>query len=697
MMLPGLAARADAGDIPHENYDLMESNLDVVIALLNSSVLYSEAALDSMYYEHMAAVEDNLTIVRGILSPADRLLGEIQNIAGSYENLSALLPPFASLSSEEDSFAEMESSLLGARYQIVSAALLANLTGEELLDAMSAVNTFNSLVFGMNGTIDDMLESARRIIDLEVDGERPFTHNDLIPLIERLRDLLHSLQVEVDRIIHEDIDWGRTTPFLLLWLDSSPYHLGDVISGGGYLYYNGSFATNNLIYITKDGANYTSSITSRGYYSFQRVIPMNASWIGSHTMRAWAYTPAGILWSDPKPFEVVLAPTSIVLTLSTNLIAPDESVTAGVKLQTAQGERLGNMPCNLSVDGSMRPFETGADGTYTESWTGSHLEYGSHSFQAVFGGVLPYGPSSSAVLNVMVDIPTNVSVSLFSTRLRQDFSIVGTGYLYSNGTTPLPGKEITISVDDHMTVNLTTESDGRFAFSIPADAFRYGTHILRAEFLHRDGIWRYSHAEVSFTVLSPKQGAYPFLPHIPGWGGLSPDMIIPYLFFGTYAYITWLLLLALIGITVRIYQARKRRSEGMVLSEKSATMQAIELPAAPSPAAQPQGDGLEFGFAGEAAPMAPNERIVWYYQGLLSFLRRRQRVSLSTSMTHWEVARMLDSLGYPTPHVERATVLFEKALYSGQPMTEEDSVTMSITLTHIVGATRGGESAARTA
>lgn len=136
LLLPSAISNATADEIPHENYDLVGSNLDVVISLLNSSIGFSEYALMAMYNESMEDVEQNLSIVRGILTPAEQLLGEIKNIATSYENLSKLLPPFANLSSQEDSFASMETLLIEARDELITASMIENLTGPDMIKAL---------------------------------------------------------------------------------------------------------------------------------------------------------------------------------------------------------------------------------------------------------------------------------------------------------------------------------------------------------------------------------------------------------------------------------------------------------------------------------------------------------------------------------------------------------------------------------
>ncbi len=263
LLFPTMSFNSRAEDIPHENYDLVKSNLDVVIALLKTSIAHSENALVRMYNESMVQVEENLTIVRGLLTPAELILDRIRNIAGSYENLSRLLPPFSSLSAQMDSFSSMEVSLLGARDDVVSASHLASLTGEERLRALDSIRTFNSLILQMNKTIDGMLVSANGIIDLVVDGDQPFTDNRLIPLIEQLRDLLNAIQAEIDLITQEGVPWDKNQPFCLLWLSAEDYYLGDQLSGGGYLYFDGAFAGDSHSHIrslwTRAGSGATFS------------------------------------------------------------------------------------------------------------------------------------------------------------------------------------------------------------------------------------------------------------------------------------------------------------------------------------------------------------------------------------------------------------------------------------------------------
>lgn len=684
LLLPSVAANARADEIPHENYDLVGSNLDVVISLLNSSIGYSELALDSMYDKAMDYVQQNLSIAGSILTPAGLILDKIKNVAGSYENLSRLLPPFESLWTQENSFANMETSLIDSMDDLVSASTLASLTGDELTRALDAVSRVYSLLIQMNMTIDRMLESATDIIALEADGRLPFTDNNLISKIERLRDLLNMTLSEVDRLVNEEIPWSHTEPFLLLWLASTSYYLEDMISGGGTLFFDGVFAANHEIEIMMDANNLTQTTTlANGRYSFSYPIPLNSSWLGSHTIQATAMTPSGLLSSASVLIQIVLIPTEINLEPRETLLTIDDQLRLDAHLQDKEERPVPDALCYLIAGATNLSFTTNVVGDHTSLWNASELGYGVHTFQAFYVGGLPYAPSSSDVVTVTIDIPTNVTLNLFAKRFFISQYVLGNGTLVANGTTPIPGARITISIDGIVVANSTTDLEGVFAFAILASSFAAGTHILKAAFLHREIVWRYSEAEAPFSIYTQKLAKYPFFPVIPGWGGGIPETI-PYLFFGEYAYITWLLILALIGTGIRILQARRKAR----MTERIAAQEVVSFldeQKTPAPVAdQGTGEATPDIFIDANHIVSPNERIIRYYRNLLGFLRGKRNIGLRESMTHWEVASLLKSLGYPLPHVDRATLLFEQALYSGSTLTDSETVQMSAALGHLI-------------
>ncbi len=683
LLMPMSSGAARADEIPHENYDLMGDDIEAVIAMLNSSIRYSERALMCMYNQTMVLAEQNLSVVRNILVPAERLLSDIEDVAGSYEDLKTLIPPFADLSALTDEFARDEVVLLQKKSELVSTSTLLNLTGDQLVAALDAIKRFNELIVKMNATIDDMLVSAQDITDLQVGNRTPFAENQLIPLIEKLRELLERLEYEVEQLIEEEIPWGDSEPFLILWISSTSYYLGDTIIGGGYLFYNGSFAVGSTVRIIFDGSLLTSAVTSLGgRFSFAYEIPLNASWVGNHVMFANCTTPIGVLNSDVLSVTISFIPTVITLVLSTSEMSIVESATSSVVLRDFRGNPIESDACYITVDGDDTPFQTDSEGTASQTWQASQLGYGRHSFRAVYEGEVPYAPSLSGLRQVMIDIPTSLDLRLFSNQVLRGQYIVGNGTLYANDTERLANQKITLFLDGVVVANLTTSANGEFAFTVSSGSLALGGHTLRAALLDKDLVWRYSQDVESFTIKGYRVGEYPFWPIIPGWGG-GAGGLIPYLFIGMNAYFFWLLLLAFTGVTIRVLQMRKQ-AVALAARARSEELEPIDSALRASGAiAAPQGESFELPPPTEA-PTNPNERIVWYYQRFLAFLMKRGWGGLRASMTHREVERILKAWGYPRGPVEDATMLFERALYSGANMTDEDAVQMSAAMTSLV-------------
>ncbi|MBN1677612.1 MAG: DUF4129 domain-containing protein [Candidatus Thermoplasmatota archaeon] len=693
LLMPVSSGAARADEIPHENYDLMGDDLDFVIAMLNSSIRYSELALMCMYNQTMPLAEQNLSVVRNMLVPAERLLSDIEDVAGSYDDLKTLIPPFAGLSTLMDGFALDEVALLQKRAELVSTSTLLNLTGDQLVAALDVIKRFNELIVKMNATIDDMLVSAHEITDLQVGNKTPFADNQLVPLIERLRELLVRLEYEMQSIIEEEIPWGESEPFLILWISSADYYLGDTIIGGGYLFYNGAFAVGNDVRILFDGALLITAVTSLGgRFSFAYQIPLDASWVGTHTMFANCTTPIGILTSDVLTVTISFIPTVITLDLSTSEMSILESVSASVVLTDFRGNPIESDACHFTVDGDEVAFDTDSEGTASHTWQASQLGYGRHAFEAFYEGEVPYAPDSSGPRQVVIDIPTALDLRLFLTEIRSGQYVVGNGTLYANDTERLANQKITLFLDDVIVANLTTDGNGEFAFSIDSGSLTLGGHTLRAAFVERDVVWSYCQDVESFTVKWYKTGEYPFWPVIPGWGGGGGDLI-PYLFIGRNAYFFWLLLLAFAGVAIRVLQMRKH-AVVLAARKRSEELEPIDSALRASGSiAPPLDEPFEIPLPTEV-PANPNERIVWYYQRLLAFLMKRGWAGLRTSMTHREVERILKSWGYPRGPVEDATMLFERALYSGADMTDEDAVQMSAAMTSLARpATKGAADA----
>jgi len=692
LVVSGVPARA-AAEIPHENFQLANSDLTMVIAMLNSSIRASEGALGEMYEENLVQADEYLDSVGRVLTPTGRLLGDIKNVAGSYNNLTELIPPFEGLYAGEGSFSSMEGTLLEIRDDVVSFSQLENLTDEDLSRALEEIRTVYSLIANMNSTIDDMLVHATAITVLTVDQHQPFADNNLTARIERLRELLHFVIADINQVIHDRVNWGDARPFVLLWVADTSLHLGEELIGGGYVFLNGSFAASADVTIKIDSTNLANSTTGPyGSFTFSYEIPVSLSWLGDHVLVATTRTPYENLTSNPVTISISRVPTVLTISSASTLLAYDQNATVTIKLADYKGIPLPGSQINLTHDSEIAGVSTDSKGTNRSNWEAPDLGFGTHSFSASYVGRLPYASNDSGEIQITVNIPTSIYLKLFTQKLAENYKIVGNGTLLANRTTPIPGQLITLYVDGIEAESSVTEDDGSFAFSIPSTDLSRGGHQLTAAFEHRDIMWRYSDASVAFTIIEPTRGKYPFFPGIPGWN-TGPATTFPYLFFGENAYYTWLFVLLAIGIAIRTMQARKTRAERKGLAIEAGTIHDIEPDLEKSGGITIDDLALESGSRPKGS-YDPNEIVVQYYVRLIGFLRKKRKVSIPDSMTHRELSSFLQSLGYQETYVRRVTELFEKAMYSGGRVSEDEAVRMTTDVSHIVGYSRGGAAGA---
>ena len=411
-----------------------------------------------------------------------------------------------------------------------------------------------------------------------------------------------------------------------------------------------------------------------GKFAFSYRMSVSEHWLGDHTAMAHAETPNGTLESPAIPFIVRLIPTTLALTVAPQVLAPAERVTITGRLVDVWGTPIPSGACNLTVDDETHSFVTDQAGAFRWSALGSEVGFGDHLANSSYHAEMPYLSSQSGIEGFTVNIPTSIELIVLNERVLLGNYLLGAGTLFANGSEPLDGQVVALSVDGRRTNNLTTGSAGTFAFSIDTSDIESGSHILKAEFLNRTVVFRYCSNSSTFTVYVRGTSGYPFWPIIPGWGDLGPMDSIPDLFFGRTGYIAWLVVIAMV---VAVVKAAQRRNAAMAL-RKVEGEEAMRTGLSKIPA-----DEWEPGAARAEAklearpPDDPNAKVVWMYNNLLQFLAGKRRVTIMDNMTHWEIARFLKMIGYPTRAVERLTQLFEKAFYSGSEISEDEVERMS--------------------
>jgi len=667
-----LGARAE---ISHENYDYVTSDLEIVVALLNTSIQYFEHSLELLYVEDIGGGTQELATAASLITPASELLDEAPDIADSYADLSFLIPPFSDFIDGEEGLIQTEKELLEAMVLVASLSNISSLEGEDAVYAMSAIDRASHLIGSFNDTIDSLIVMADEITALSVEETEPFSGNRLVELLEKLRELLIPLEEEIyDFMVDNDDLWESVEPFITFWISDSSLYLGDEIVGGGYLFFNGSFRSDCHVEIVMGDAVIAEVVTGAlGRFDFSWEIPLNESLLGAHVLISRTGFESGNLTSDPVSISISLIPTSLTVVLSGTVLSPEESLTVSITLRDVYGGSLANKTCTLSLDDELVEFRTSLSGGYEQVFPAGTLEVGTHTIHAEYNGSLPYASCASGVQTVVVDVPTTLTLNMFSDVFYLSHFVVGDFTLAGNASDPLPGMNVTLSIDGIVLINATTNDTGSFAFSIPAYTLSIGSHHIQVDFNPPNSYWRTSHDEAEFLIyIVEKTDKYPFWPIIPGWGGVP--FTASDLFFGQYAYYFWLLVIATIGAVVKALQMHKQlkvrrwTNEQKALEQMKVDLRAAEMDIKDLAPAR----SIEF----DGPPNTPKELIVWNYNSFLRFLSQERKVGIRDSMTHWEIARLLGSLGYSESLVEKMTSLFELARYSGTNVTDTDMMVM---------------------
>jgi hypothetical protein len=509
-----------------------------------------------------------------------------------------------------------------------------------------------------------------------VEESEPFSDNRLVELLEKLREILIPMEEALyDFMEGSDELWDSVEPFITLWISNASLYLGDSIVGGGHVFFDGGFILGCPVGIGLDDMTITEVVTgSLGRFDFSWEIPLNDTLLGNHMIVSRTGSEFGNLTSDPISISISLIPTSLTVVLSGTVLAPNESLVVSMALRDVEGLPLGDETCTLSLDDETIEFRTDLSGEYERTFPAEAIDIGTHTVHAEYDGSIPYAPCASVVQTVVVNLQTTLTIDLFSDIFYLGYFVVGSCTLVGNTSDPLPGMNVTLSIDGIVLINATTNETGTFAFSIPIETLSVGTHLIRADFNSTNPYWRASYDEAEFLVyVTEKTDKYPFWPVIPGWGG-GPPLTANNLLFGQYAYFFWLLIVASVGIVVKALQMHKHVKARRRVYEKKALeqMEFDRLIAETENGDLAPARSFDLG----EPPSVPNERIVWNYNSFLRFLSQERKVGIKDSMTHWEIARLLGGIGYPESLVDKVTSLFETARYSGTPVTESDMMIM---------------------
>lgn len=649
-----------AAEIPHENFDLVGSDLTMVIQLLRQGINSTELALGCCLIDRPDYATHNMSELDSIITPVRQIIFKIERVATSYNNLTYLIPPFENLSAEGGQFIKNQTKYLTDSYELRE-YIGGTLSPAEKERARFLLVESRTVIFSMNSILDRMDFSADEIANLTVENEKVFDTAYLKELIDRLRILIEEYQSDVDKLFFH-INWGK--PVLLLVTDRAYYYLGETVKLAGYLSNGTTPLTGKAVYLWKDFLLFDADTTdANGEFDFSWHIPIDPVELGRHNLTVDTIV-EGLSLSDNREIYVLKIPTKLTFVMTNDRFSPGEKVVATAYLQDYRERYLVKQIVLYCLDGRFRTMMTSGYGSATWMFNASELDWGGHNIFVQYNGSEIYEACICPVTHFDINLLTSMTLELSSYRVRQGENVTAISRLYLNGTIPIPDMSVVIKIDGAVLAHGQTLLNGSLIAVIHTANMSTGAHILRAYFSAPEPKYKDAISEpVTLIIYVPS--SYENQENNNWWGGIAGSLL-------------WILLLIFIILVIAIMlltrdtvkssqPAELRKKAQLKLPEAALTTSQTgsTLPAPYSPISN-EIRGMDLALA------PPKIAIITQYGALLDFLRDSRGMPIQANMTAREIAALLVEIGYPSGEVWLTTKTFEKARYSTEAITADD-------------------------
>lgn len=647
----------------HKNFDEAPQDLYAIIAFLSDTLTLCEDSLSSslnarcsitinqtvtMTYaeEQLNASLQSAALLKNSISYSTAILGKLKNKAQSYYYLKDLLIPLKELGSNI-------SSLVYYHQQIIE-----NIT-----------TIINFLSYGINesaavhalGTIKAMIYKGKTnltIIQQRVDQiSHNFSTSSLQALIPLVSDLFNIYDSYTNSLVELYTD---VQPHLLLFTEKPHAYLGETIHVFGYFIAQRMFVTNHTVTVQWDNDYNTTLIRSNGRYDWNLSIPITMP-LGIHRVTASTWYTSTMHFSPTLTITIEKIPTNITLFITTTHYYTGEPIRFSGRLIDYYTRGIQGT-ITLSIGTLHHDYITEENGSFSFLFQ-DPLAFGVYPTFISFNSSVLYDSSRSSPLNIFIDTPTNLTLSLVKSTVTIGETLTVQGQLTSSiNNSPLQQKIINISVNDRHVGSGVTDTNGWYRVAITTNTFHEGTYTVTATFTSSETEWRNSTSIERALTLTP---------------GLF--------FINTLLIIGGTLIIAavLYGTRKKLISLRKKKSSRPLSSIPSQKPSIFERPKTISVSEESFLQPISGAHHDEFRDV-----IISKYRSFLSHLFT-SGVIIPGSFTHLEIKKILIHHGFSKLSTDEITDLFEQAMYSPYPVGKKEVTTFNIHL-HTLLTSLGG-------
>ena len=650
-----------SAEIPHENFDIVSTDVDMVVQLLKQGINATELALISCLDDRPYNGSRNLTLFDSILIPSTELITEINGIASSYYTLDYLLPPFENLSAGGHRFIGNQTKYLDyvSELRTFVGRVLIN---TEVPRAKDLLRESRSAIFSMNSNLDIMDTAAWDISNLTVNHVKVFNTTNLKELIDRLRIKITDYGAQLDNLFYI-IQWSQS--FILVVTDKTDYYLDEAVKITGYLYNITGPVVGRGLYIFKDATVLNSTVTDAiGAFLFFWSIPVDPIELGSHNITAHASI-NGEPFDDSKEIFIHRIPTYLSLVINGLRFTPDKPILTTTYLTDYWSRPVIGRIVTIRLDNVDTDTVTNGAGEVHLDYNSTDYEWGRHFMTARFGGTSVYEPSANGTQYFDVNLNTTLSLVISSNRVKKGENVSIKAQLFMNNTRPFSDRELTIKMDDDVLIQDATNQNGSVYYLLDTGKVATGTHVIRAWFFSSEPKYQDAVSPPLVLIIYVQSGGEN-QQNNDWWNVLTGN-------------IYWILLIIIIIILLAVLLLSRETLENVRIIPTTKKVQLKEAPGisvtkegAPKvilPPGLPISDALQ-GF--DFSIMPPKLAIIRRYGILLNWLYSTRGFPIRANMTAREIGDLLIVSGYPAIDVKRLTLIFEEARYSLAEMAQQD-------------------------
>lgn len=685
-----LLFHAVSGETPpvHENFEDAEEDLEILLSLLGDSLVLSEETLS--FLVNMEFSEENLSIAmekaqefHDLLEGAEILLDQMRGDVSSYEYLTEYLTSFQNLDVNMTGLIQfyiyLNENLTIAKDYFEDPGS-GNTTAD---DAVESLNNSESNTEAVKEKVDDIENNTNAIND------KGFS-----------TDILEELIIETKQIVESDENTTKELSelftvipnFLSIYVYKTEFAIGDELTTYGYFFANGSFTTGQNIIVYMDN-QILGEVTanSSGKYEFKTEIPLNHT-LGLFEIHASTTYNNSLYVSDTINILVGKIPT--ILTLSTPFLAysPDAPVQFSGRLIDYKGRGLVNENITLYFDdpsGNTLNFDnititnisTDINGNYSFEHNTSEIPMGIYRSRAKFESDEVHIGSRSAMVEVSINIPTNLTLSILKTAVYEGENITFFGKLMDElHNIPLSLMTIEIYIEDEKVGEVVSDNLGRYEYTHSTFKMALGKYNVRSEFNPIELKWRESISDmIEVEIREPEE------PATSTQGKSLINIIFDNLFL--------IMLLILVFLIPTGFYVRKRRH----VPTSSDQTQQPERKFVKKPLPEiiitekllKETEVLDSKLSSLKGSKNLREVIITGYHALLGILEKNKIIRVKPSHTHLDIAQKLTDKGLPQTEVNSITDIFEKAMYSNRPISSKTIDNFKVSLRKMFAQARG--------